>query len=79
LTRPKLHLLSLTLKAALVLALKSAARKGFKIERREHSINLALAGSDLLIQLQTDSRYQDFILRARLKKVLGYRMKPEDS
>jgi len=53
----------------------AAARNGFKIKRYEHSINLALAGSDLRIQLQTDSRYQDFILRARSKKVLGYRMK----
>lgn len=54
---------------------KAAARKGFKIERYEHSINLTQAGSDLRIQLQTDSRYQDFIARARSKKVLGYRMK----
>jgi hypothetical protein len=48
---------------------------GFKVERYEHSINMALAGSDLRIQLQTDSRHQDFILRAQAKKVLGYRMK----
>jgi hypothetical protein len=37
-----------------------------------------LAGSDLRIQLQTDSRYQDFIPRARTKKVLGYMMKVAD-
>jgi len=54
---------------------KAAAKRGFKIENYEHSINLAKAGSDLRIQLQTDSRYQDFILRAKPKKVLGYRMK----
>jgi len=54
---------------------EAAAKKGFKIENYEHSINLAKAGSDLRIQLQTDSRYQDFILRAKPIKVLGYRMK----
>lgn len=54
---------------------KAAAGHGFKIERYEHSINLARAGSDLRIQLQTDARYQDFVLRARSKKVLGYKMK----
>jgi hypothetical protein len=54
---------------------EAAAKKGFKIERYEHSINLAKTGSDLRIQLQTDSRYQDFIRRAKPKKVLGYRMK----
>ncbi len=53
----------------------AAVKNGFKIQKYEHSINLALAGSDLRIQLQTDSRYQDFILRARPKKVLGYRLK----
>jgi hypothetical protein len=54
---------------------RAAAGDGFKIERYEQSVNLALAGSDLRIQLQTDSRYQDFLLRARPKRVLGYRMK----
>lgn len=54
---------------------EAAAKRGFKIERYEHSVNLTLAGSDLRIQLQTDPRYQDFLLRARFKKVLGYRMK----
>ena len=31
--------------------------------------------SDLRIQLQTDSRYQEFISRASLQDVLGYKMK----
>jgi hypothetical protein len=31
--------------------------------------------SDLRIQVQTDPRYQDFIPRAELKDVLGYRMR----
>lgn len=53
---------------------KAAAKKGLKIKRFEHSINLTKAGSDLRIQLQTDARYQGFILRAKPKKVLGYKM-----
>ena len=59
----------------------SAARGGLKIERFEHSINLASPKSDLRIQIQTDERYQAFIARSTLKKVLGYKMNtaaPED-
>jgi hypothetical protein len=54
---------------------KSAISKGFKARNFEHSINLSSKGSDLRIQLQTDSRYQDFIRRFVKKKVLGYEMK----
>ena len=47
----------------------------FKIERFAHSVNLKTEKSDLRIQLQTDSRYQDFISRAATHTVLGYKMK----
>ena len=47
----------------------------FKIERFAHSVNLSSDKSDLRIQLQTDSRYQDFIGRAVSQNVLGYQMK----
>lgn len=47
----------------------------FKIVRFAHSVNLNSEKSDLRIQLQTDSRYQEFIGRAVNKTVLGYRMK----
>ncbi|HDP98677.1 MAG TPA: hypothetical protein ENN22_05790 [bacterium] len=47
----------------------------FKIERFEHSINLNNKDSDLRIQIQTDSRYQDFIGRATVCSILGYEMK----
>ena len=40
-----------------------------------HSINLSTDKSDLRIQLQTDSRYQDFISRAKSHTVLRYKMK----
>jgi len=50
----------------------------FKIERYAHSINLSSSDSDLRIQLQTDSRYQDFISRAESREVLGYEMRVAD-
>jgi hypothetical protein len=50
----------------------------FKIERFAHSINLSSSKSDLRIQLQTDPRYQDFIIRAENHEVLGYEMKVAD-
>jgi len=53
---------------------KLARTKGFKIEKHEHSLNFSSTGSDLRIQLQTDSRYQPFIPRSTPKEILGYRM-----
>ncbi len=53
---------------------EAARSKGLKIQRFEHSINMAIAGSDLRIQLQTDPRYQGFLSRAVEHDVLGYRM-----
>ena len=56
-------------------ALVAAARaRGMKVERFAHSVNLAVAGSDLRIQLQTDPRYQEFVGRSERRKVLGYDM-----
>jgi hypothetical protein len=52
-----------------------AVKSHFKVERFEHSIYLRTDKSDLRIQLQTDSRYQDFISRAASHTVLGYTMK----
>ncbi|MBI4719661.1 MAG: hypothetical protein HY770_00160 [Chitinivibrionia bacterium] len=53
---------------------ESAARRGMRIERFEHSVNLSVESSDLRIQLQTDSRYQEFLSGAEERDVLGYRM-----
>jgi hypothetical protein len=47
----------------------------FRIQRFTHSVNLITDKSDLRIQLQTDSRYQDFISRAKSHTILGYNMK----
>jgi len=52
----------------------AAKGRGLKVEQFEHSVNMSSPGSDLRIQLRTDSRYQDFIPRAEIREVLGYRM-----
>lgn len=52
--------------------------KDFKIEKFPHSINLNSQVSDLRIQLQTDQRYEAFIPRSSVKKVMGYEMKVAD-
>ena len=53
---------------------RAAERRGLKVEQFEHSINISSPQSDLRIQLQTDPRYQEFILRAEFKDALGYKM-----
>jgi hypothetical protein len=53
----------------------NAVEAQFKVQRFAHSVNLSTDKSDLRIQLQTDSRYQEFISRAVGHTVLGYEMK----
>ena len=50
----------------------------FKIQRFPPTINLFLPGSDLRIQIQTDSRYSDFVARSVVRPVLGMRMPVAD-
>jgi hypothetical protein len=45
-----------------------------KAKKFGHSLNIQFPGSDVRIQVQTDERYQYFLMRARKKKVLGYEM-----
>jgi len=52
-----------------------AVAKEFGIEQFPHSINLTSSESDLRIQLQTDSRYQQFLRNATVRQVLGYQMR----
>jgi hypothetical protein len=54
---------------------KAAEESGLKVAQFEHSVNLTGENSDLRIQLQTDPRYQSFLLAAHDKTVLGYTMK----
>ena len=64
----------------IVIAVHSVKKLNEKIEtfatlkKFTHSINIVFPGSDLRIQIQTDSRYQSFIDRAAIKNVLGYQM-----
>ena len=53
---------------------RTAEKRGLRVEQFEHSVNISSPQSDLRIQLQTDPRYQEFIPRAELKDVLGYKM-----
>jgi hypothetical protein len=46
-------------------------RRQFRVERFPHSVNVSLLGSDLRVQLQTDSRYSAFVGSASLRNVLG--------
>ncbi len=52
-----------------------AVEARFKVECFEHSVNLSSPKSSLRIQLQTDPRYRDFIDRASVRTVLGYKMR----
>ncbi|MBU2446730.1 MAG: hypothetical protein KJ666_14330 [Bacteroidetes bacterium] len=47
----------------------------FKVEEFTHSYNLSSKDSYLRIQIQKDERYQSFINKAIVKKVLGYELK----
>ena len=52
-----------------------AVKHRFTIEEFPHSVNLRSDKSDLRIQIQTDPRYQDFLKRASIKKVMGYSLR----
>ena len=43
----------------------------FVVKSFPHSLNVALPGSDLRIQIQTDPRYGDFVYHATPRRVLG--------
>ena len=55
--------------------LLSKVDKMFRIKEYPHSLNLNSDKSNLRIQIQTDSRYQEFIPNAEKKDVMGYLMK----
>jgi hypothetical protein len=43
----------------------------FQVRRFPHGLNIAMTGSDLRIQIQTDPRYSSFVDRASVRTVLG--------
>jgi len=60
---------------------ESLMSQEFKVERFPHSINISTKGSDLMVQLQTDPRYEAFLASAAMRDVLGIRLpvaSPED-
>jgi hypothetical protein len=46
----------------------------FTVERFPHSLNIAAAGSNLRVQLQTAPRYFPFVDRAARRQVLGFEL-----
>jgi len=50
-------------------------REGFRVKSDPHTWEITHKASDVRIQLQRDGRYQGFIRRAELRKILGYTMK----
>jgi hypothetical protein len=52
----------------------AARARGMGVLECAHSVNLSAVGSDLRVQLQTDARYQDFVVRRERRSVLGYEM-----
>jgi Nucleotidyl transferase AbiEii toxin, Type IV TA system len=43
----------------------------FHVERFPHSLNVSALGSDLRVQIKTDSRYAPFVARSTMRDVLG--------
>src|SRR5713101_5556250 len=46
----------------------------FTVKRFPHSLNASVAGSQLRIQIQTDSRYSEFVNAAEVHDVLGVQL-----
>jgi hypothetical protein len=46
----------------------------FTVERFPHSINVSAAGSDLRVQIQTDPRYEKFLVGVTVRDVLGIQL-----
>jgi len=66
--------LDIVIVAAALKGLITATERHFKVEKFSHSYNLSTPKSALRIQLQTDTRYQEYIPRAASKEVMGYMM-----
>lgn len=53
--------------------LRSLLAERFGVEVLPHSISVSLPGSNVRVQIQTDSRHADFVGRASMREVLGLR------
>jgi hypothetical protein len=67
--------LNLVIAADSIEKFKKAAAATFAIKEFPHRLNLSSSESQLRIQIQTDSRYQEFLDRATQKTILGYEMR----
>jgi hypothetical protein len=54
---------------------KKLKEKGYKIKNHPHTWEVRSNCSKVKIQIQKDERYQPFIKKAKVKKVLGYKLK----
>ena len=60
---------------------EEALAEQFEVHRFPHSLNVSAPDSDLRLQIQTDPRYEAFVVRARIREVLGLQLPvaaPED-
>lgn len=48
--------------------------RSFKVEEFPHSLNVSDSDSDLRLQIQTEPRYADFVLRSQSRDVLGWQL-----
>lgn len=53
---------------------ESLLTREFPVKRFPHSMSISAPGSDLRVQVQTDTRYADFVARAAEQNVLGLRL-----
>jgi len=51
-----------------------SALTGYRIKKFAHSLNVALEGSDLRVQIRLDPRYAEFVDRATRRDVLGFKL-----
>jgi len=49
-------------------------RQAFRVEQFPHSLNVSESGSDVRVQIQTDSRYAPFVDQASPREILGLRL-----
>ena len=64
--------LDVVISAERVSGLLSVLKGKYSVVEYPNSINVSDSSSDLRVQIQTDPRYQPFIRRASMRKVLGY-------
>lgn len=57
-----------------IAGLEQVLRTQFTLKRFAHSLNVSAEDSRLMIQIQTDPRYFDFVEQAETRDVMGFRL-----